>query len=201
MVRRQQTLKINHIPAQLTPIRPHHPSFRHRLFTSRTSATENHSPSESANSFTHSPPVIVPPLVSVMIVWLLETPLPPAALAPPTWPPIAPLFISVEMLQFEASTPFGPPAMEPLLVTVIAPLLLRTGPSVGVEMVWSDGTQARATSGATSAASAINEAPVSSAALGKPSFLGIVKANGSERRAHASLEVAQVLIGLMTRPP
>ena len=32
MVRRQQTLKINHIPAQLTPIRPHHPSFRHRRF-------------------------------------------------------------------------------------------------------------------------------------------------------------------------
>ena len=54
MVRRQQTLKINHIPAQLTPIRPHHPSFRHRRFTSRTSATENHSPSESANSFTRS---------------------------------------------------------------------------------------------------------------------------------------------------
>jgi hypothetical protein len=30
MVRRQQTLKIDHVPAQLPPIRPHHPSFRHR---------------------------------------------------------------------------------------------------------------------------------------------------------------------------
>jgi purple acid phosphatase-like protein len=54
MVRRRQTLKIDHIPAQLTLIRPHHPSFRHRRFTSPTSATENHSPSESANSFTRS---------------------------------------------------------------------------------------------------------------------------------------------------
>ena len=53
MVRWQQTLKIDHIPAQLTPIRPHHPSFRHRRFP-RPSATENHSPSESANSFTRS---------------------------------------------------------------------------------------------------------------------------------------------------
>jgi hypothetical protein len=43
MARRQKALKIDHIPAQLTPIRPHHPSFRHRRFTSRTSATENHS--------------------------------------------------------------------------------------------------------------------------------------------------------------
>jgi hypothetical protein len=29
MVRRQQALKIDHVPTQLTPIRPHHPSFRH----------------------------------------------------------------------------------------------------------------------------------------------------------------------------
>jgi hypothetical protein len=52
VVRWQQTLKIDHIPAQLTPIRPHHPSFRHRRFPK--SATQNHSPSESANSFTRS---------------------------------------------------------------------------------------------------------------------------------------------------
>ena len=32
MVRRQKPLEIDHIPAQLTPIRPHHPSFRHRRF-------------------------------------------------------------------------------------------------------------------------------------------------------------------------
>jgi hypothetical protein len=54
MLRRQETLKIDHIPTQLTPIRPHHPSFTHRRFNPRTSATENHSPSERANSFTRS---------------------------------------------------------------------------------------------------------------------------------------------------
>jgi hypothetical protein len=41
MVRRQQTLKIDHIPAQLPPIRPYHPSFRHRRFTSRTAMRES----------------------------------------------------------------------------------------------------------------------------------------------------------------
>ena len=33
MLRRQKPLEIDPIPAQLTPVRPHHPSFRHRRFT------------------------------------------------------------------------------------------------------------------------------------------------------------------------
>ena len=41
MVRWQKTLKIDPIPAQLTPIRPHHPSFRHRQFTSQLSDRES----------------------------------------------------------------------------------------------------------------------------------------------------------------
>jgi hypothetical protein len=36
MVRWQETLKIDHIPAQLPPVRPHHPSFRHRRLSNRS---------------------------------------------------------------------------------------------------------------------------------------------------------------------
>ena len=75
-------------------------------------------------------------------------------------------------------------------MTVIAPPLLRTGPPVGVEMVWSDGTQARATSGAPNAASAISEAPASNAALKRPSFPALVKADGSECRARDTISFA-----------
>ena len=86
-------------------------------------------------------------------------------------------------------------------MTVIAPPLLWTGPTVGAEMVWSDGVQARATSGAPNAASAITEAPASNAPLKRRSFAERVEANKSERGAHASLEASQVLIGLTARPP
>jgi hypothetical protein len=149
------------------------------------------------------PPMIVPLALlardPIVTPFAFDTPTPPGAPAAPPAPLIDPLFISVETEQVGASTPSGLPAMEPLLVTVIAPPLLRTGPPVGVEMVWGVGTQARATSGAPNAASAISEAPASSAALKRPSFPALVKADGSDARA--SLEVSQVLIGLMTRPP
>ena len=61
-------------------------------------------------------------------------------------------------------------------MTVIAPPLLWTGPTVGAEMVWSDGVQARATSGAPNAASAITEAPASNAPLKRRSFAERVEA-------------------------
>jgi hypothetical protein len=73
-----------------------------------------------------------------------------------------------------ASTPSGFPATEPLLVTVIAPPLLRTGPGVEAEMVCSDGTQAAcAASIELNDASAINEAEASSAARKQPILAGV----------------------------
>ena len=41
MLRRQKPLEIDHIPAQLTPIRPHHPSFRHRRFPPTSAMRES----------------------------------------------------------------------------------------------------------------------------------------------------------------
>jgi hypothetical protein len=49
---------------------------------------------------------------------------------------------SVVIEHVRASTPSGLPEIFPPLVTVIAPLLLTTGPVTGPEIVWREGTQA-----------------------------------------------------------
>ena len=41
MVRRQKPLEIHHVPTQLPPIRPHHPSFAHRRFPPTISDRES----------------------------------------------------------------------------------------------------------------------------------------------------------------
>ena len=93
--------------------------------------------------------------------WLTEgAPVPPLIL-PPAW------FKSVVIGQFKVSTPVppGPPRMLPPPVTAMAPPLLRTGPVVGVEMVWGEPEHcASARSGAAKAARATSEAPASSEA-------------------------------------
>jgi hypothetical protein len=112
------------------------------------------------------PPRIVPLFVSVVIVLAFDTPAPPGADVPPVPPLIFPpdWLVSVVIAQATASTPSGPPEISPLLVTVMAPPLLTTGPATGPEMVWREGAQAaRTVPGAPSVARVSSEAPASSA--------------------------------------
>ena len=146
------------------------------------------------------PPVIAPLLVRVVIVWLFDTPMPPGALAAPAAALIAPLFVSVEMEQETASTPSGPPEMLPVLVTVILPPVLRIGPGVGKTIVWfSPLHAARAAPGAASVASAMSEAPASSAARERPALAG-VKGSAGWGPLCAPIRLQQCL-ELMTSSP
>jgi hypothetical protein len=76
-----------------------------------------------------------------LIVLSFNTPAPPAPLA---WLALPPLIfppnslVSVVIAKFKASTPSSPgaPEMLPVPVTLIAPPLLKIGPTTGPEMTW-----------------------------------------------------------------